>query len=98
MLSEINIHEQLKDKLNVDFRKYKILGACSPSNAYEALKFENKIGAMLPCNVIVQELDNGKIEVAAVNPVASMMAVDNPKLIEVANKIKEKLQRVIQAL
>lgn len=98
VLSEINIHEQLKDKLNVDFRKYKILGACSPSNAYEALKFENKIGTMLPCNVIVQELENGKIEVAAVNPVASMMAVDNPKLIQVANEIKEKLQRVIHAL
>ncbi|MDY0076320.1 MAG: DUF302 domain-containing protein [Bacteroidales bacterium] len=98
VLSEINIHEKLKEKLDIDFRKYKILGACSPANAYEALQFENRIGTMLPCNVIVQELDNRKVEVAAVNPVASMMAVENPKLIEVANEIKEKLQRVIHAL
>jgi len=98
VLSEINIHEQLKEKLNVDFKKYKILGACSPAKAYEALKVENKIGTMLPCNVIVQELDNGKVEVSAVNPVASMMAVDNSKLIEIATEIKEKLQRVIHAL
>lgn len=98
VLSEINIHEQLKEKLNVDFKKYKILGACSPAKAYEALKVENRIGTMLPCNVIVQELDNGKVEVAAVNPVASMMAVDNSKLIEIATEIKEKLQRVIHAL
>ncbi|MFA6360477.1 MAG: DUF302 domain-containing protein, partial [Dysgonamonadaceae bacterium] len=98
VLSEIKIHEQLKEKLDIDFRKYKILGACSPAKAYEALQVENKIGTMLPCNVIVQELDNGKVEVAAVNPVASMMAVDNSKLIEIATEIKEKLQRVIHAL
>ncbi|SRR5690554_3138906 len=98
VLSEINIHEQLKEKLDIDFRKYKILGACSPAKAYEALQVENKIGTMLPCNVIVQELENGKVEVAAVNPVASMMAVDNSKLIEIATEIKEKLQRVIHAL
>lgn len=98
VLSEINIHEKLKEKLDIDFRKYKILGACSPANAYEALQFENKIGTMLPCNVIVQELDNGKVEVAAVNPVASMMAVDNSKLIEVATEIKGKLKRVLYAL
>ena len=98
VLSEIKIHEQLKEKLDIDFRKYKILGACSPAKAYEALQVENKIGTMLPCNVIVQELDNGKVEVAAVNPVASMMAVDNSKLIEIATEIEEKLQRVIHAL
>ncbi len=98
VVSEINIHEQLKEKLDIDFRKYKILGACSPAKAYEALQVENKIGTMLPCNVIVQELENGKVEVAAVNPVASMMAVDNSKLIEIATEIKEKLQRVIHAL
>ncbi len=98
VLSEINIHEQLKEKLDIDFRKYKILGACSPAKAYEALQVENKIGTMLPCNVIVQELENGKVEVASVNPVASMMAVDNSKLIEIATEIKEKLQRVIHAL
>ena len=98
VLSEINIHEKLKEKLDVDFRKYRILGACNPRKAYEALQFENKIGTMLPCNVIIQELDDGKTEVAAVNPVASMLAVDNQDLTEVANEIEEKLQRVIHSL
>ncbi|KOH43717.1 DUF302 domain-containing protein [Sunxiuqinia dokdonensis] len=98
VLSEINIHEKLKEKLDVDFRKYRILGACNPRKAYEALQFENKIGTMLPCNVIVQELDDGKTEVAAVNPVASMLAVDNRSLTEVASEIEEKLQRVMHSL
>ena len=98
VLSEIDIHEKLKEKLDVDFRRYKILGACNPPKAFEALQYENKIGTMLPCNVIVQELDDGKTEVAAVNPVASMLAVDNRDLTEVANEIEEKLQRVIHAL
>ena len=98
ILSEIDIHKKLKEKLDVDFRKYKILGACNPPKAFQALQFEDKIGTMLPCNVIVQELDNGKVEVAAVNPVASMLAVDNRDLTEVANEIEEKLQRVILSL
>ena len=98
VLSEINIHEKLKEKLDVDFRKYRILGACNPQKAFQALQYENKIGTMLPCNVIVQELDDGKTEVAAVNPVASMLAVDNRDLTEVANEIEEKLQRVIHSL
>lgn len=98
VLSEIDIHEKLKAKLNVDFRKYKILGACNPPKAYEALKSENKIGTMLPCNVIVQELEDGKTEVAAVNPVASMQAVENDSLASIANEIKEKLEQVINAL
>jgi uncharacterized protein (DUF302 family) len=98
VLSEIDIHEKLKEKLDVDFRKYKILGACNPPKAFQALQYENKIGTMLPCNVIVQELDDGKTEVAAVNPVASMLAVDNRDLTEVANEIEEKLQRVIHSL
>lgn len=98
VLSEIDIHKKLKKKLDVDFRKYKILGACNPPKAFQALQFEDKIGTMLPCNVIVQELDNGKVEVAAVNPVASMLAVDNRALTEVANEIEEKLQRVILSL
>jgi uncharacterized protein (DUF302 family) len=98
VLSEIDIHEKLKEKLDVDFRRYKILGACNPPKAFQALQYENKIGTMLPCNVIVQELDDGKTEVAAVNPVASMLAVDNRDLTEVANEIEEKLQRVIHAL
>jgi uncharacterized protein (DUF302 family) len=84
--------------LNVDFRKYKILGACNPPKAYEALQAENKIGTMLPCNVIVQELENGKTEVAAVNPVASMQAVENDDLSAIAKDITKKLERVIYAL
>jgi uncharacterized protein (DUF302 family) len=98
VLSEIDIHEKLKEKLDVDFRKYKILGACNPPMAYEALQAENKIGTMLPCNVIVQELDNGKTEVAAVNPVVSMQAVENDKLACIAKDIKEKLEKVIENL
>jgi uncharacterized protein (DUF302 family) len=98
ILSEINIHEKLKEKLNVDFRKYRILGACNPPSAYKALQAENKIGTMLPCNVIVQELENGKTEVAAVNPVASMQAVENDDLTAIAKDITEKLERVIRAL
>ena len=98
VLSEINIHEKLKEKLNVDFRKYRILGACNPPKAFEALQAENKIGTMLPCNIIVQELEDGKVEVAAVNPVASMQAVENDGLTTIAQEITEKLQRVIRAL
>lgn len=98
ILSEINIHEKLKEKLDVDFRRYRILGACNPPNAYKALQAENKIGTMLPCNVIVQELDNGKTEVAAVDPVASMMAVGNTELESIAKEIRTKLQKVIDAL
>ena len=98
ILSEINIHEKLKEKLNVDFRKYRILGACNPPSAYKALQAENEIGIMLPCNVIVQELDNGKTEVAAVDPVASMMAVGNAELESIAKEIRTKLQKVINIL
>jgi len=98
VLSEINIHEKLKEKLDVDFRKYRILGACNPASAYKALQAENKIGTMLPCNVIVQELDNGKTEVAAVDPVASMMAVESPELESIAKEIRAKLQKVIDTL
>lgn len=98
VLSEIDIHEKLKDKLGVDFRKYKILGACNPPNAYKALQQESKIGTMLPCNVIVQEAGENKIEVAAVDPVASMMAVENDKLAPIAGEIKELLKKVIKSL
>jgi uncharacterized protein (DUF302 family) len=96
VLTEIDVQATLKKKLDVDFRKYRILGACNPPFAHEALKAENKIGAMLPCNVIVQELDNGKTEVAAVDPVASMKAVDNDKLGEIAGEIRAKLEKVIE--
>ena len=98
VLTEIDIQNKLKEKLNVDFRKYKILGACNPPYAYKALQQEDKIGTMLPCNVIVQELDDNNIEVAAVNPVASMMAVDNSKLAGIAGEIKDKLEKVIASL
>jgi uncharacterized protein (DUF302 family) len=98
VLSEINIHEKLKEKLDVDFRKYRILGACNPPKAYEALQIENKIGTMLPCNVIIQELDDGKTEVAAVDPAVSMMAVESPELENIAKEIRTKLQKVIDTL
>ncbi len=98
VLSEIDIHEKLKEKLNVDFRRYKILGACNPSNAYKALLQEDKVGLMLPCNVIIQELANNQVEVAAINPVASMMAIENQNLPEIAGEIKGKLERVIASL
>ena len=96
ILIEIDVKETLKKKLDVDFRKYKILGACNPHFAHEALKAEDNIGTMLPCNVIVQERENGKVEVSAVDPVASMMAIQNKKLVEVANEVREKLKKVIQ--
>lgn len=98
VLAEINIQEKLKEKLNVDFRKYKILGACNPAYAYKALQMEDKVGTMLPCSVIVQELGNNEIEVAAVDPVASMMAIESPDLARIAGEIKEKLVRVIASL
>ena len=98
VLSEIDIHEKLKEKLDVDFRKYRILGACNPSKAYEALQAENKIGTMLPCNVIVQEVDECKTEVSAVDPAASMQAVENDKLASIAGEIKGILERVISKL
>ncbi len=95
VLTEINIHEKLKEKLGVDFRKYRILGACNPAFAYKALQEEDKIGTMLPCNVIVQELENGKTEIAAVDPIASMQSVGNEKLASVANEVQQKLKQVI---
>ena len=98
VLSEINIHDKLKEKLNVNFRRYTILGACNPSYAYKALLNEDKIGTMLPCNVIIQELSKNEVEVAAIDPIASMMAVENPQLAPIAKEIKAKLERVIASL
>ncbi|MEO7315425.1 MAG: DUF302 domain-containing protein [Ginsengibacter sp.] len=98
VLTQIDITDTLKKKLDVDFRKYRILGACNPHFAYEALKAESKIGTMLPCNVIVQELEDGNIEVSAVDPAASMMAVKNEFLGNIAGQVGEKLKRVIDNL
>ena len=98
MLSEINIHEKLKEKLDVDYPRYRILGACNPPLAYEALKKENKIGTMLPCNVIVRELSENESEVAAVDPIASMQAVENDELGPVAVQVKKKLEKIIDSL
>ena len=98
IITEIDVKETLKKKLNVDFRKYKILGACNPPFSYKALQAEDKIGLMMPCNVIVQELPGGKVEVAAINPVASMAAVNNPKLRDVGMEVSAKLKAVIDNL
>ncbi|MEE9150530.1 MAG: DUF302 domain-containing protein [Thermoplasmata archaeon] len=98
VLTEIDVKTTLKEKLNVDFRNYRILGACNPLFAHRALLNEDKIGVMLPCNVIVQEISEGKIEVAAIDPIASMQAVENPSLKEVAEEVKNKLQKVIDNL
>ncbi len=98
MISEINMHEKLKEKLGVDFKRYKILGACNPPLAYKALQAEEKIGTMLPCNVLVIEQGQNKIEIAAVNPIASMQAITNPALGGVALEVTNKLKRVIDNL
>ena len=98
VLTEIDVRSTLKKKLDVDFRNYRILGACNPPFAYKALQAEDKIGTMLPCNVIVQELGDSQVEVAAINPVASMQAVDNAELRDIAATIGSKLKAVIDSL
>ncbi|WP_299667845.1 DUF302 domain-containing protein [uncultured Polaribacter sp.] len=98
VLTTINIQETLKNKLDVDFKKYTILGACNPSFAHKALQAENKIGTMLPCNVIVQENKNNKIEVSAINPLISMQAVENNQLERLAEKVSHKLENVIKII
>ncbi len=95
VLTEIDVQQTLKNKLDVDFRPYKILGACNPHYAYKAFQAEDKIGTMLPCNVIVQVNTEGKTEVAAIDPIASMMAIKNESLAEIANEVREKLKSVI---
>jgi len=96
ILTEIDVTATLKKKLDVDFKKYRILGACNPPYAHEALQVEDKIGTMLPCNVIVQEVDNNIIEVAAINPMTSMLAVENEKLKDVANEITAMLEKIVE--
>lgn len=98
ILTDIDVKQTLKKKLNVDFKNYRILGACNPPFAYQALQVEDKIGVMLPCNVIVQEIQEGTIEVAAIDPIPSMQAVENPNLKEIAENVQKKLQNVINNL
>jgi uncharacterized protein (DUF302 family) len=98
LLTDIDVSATLKAKLGEDFRPYRILGACNPQLAHRALQLEDKIGTMLPCNVIVQQRADGAVEVSAVDPVASMQAIENPGLAEVANEVRAKLRRVVDGL
>lgn len=98
VLTEIDVKQTLKKKLDIDFPRYKILGACNPNFAHQALQIENKIGTMLPCNVIVQENGDGSIEISAVNPVESMSSVENPELTKIAGEVKNRLKKIIDAL
>lgn len=98
VLTTIDVQSTLKSKLGVDFPPYRILGACNPTLAHEALQIEDKVGTMLPCNVVVHSLADGRTEVAAIDPVASMQAIPNQQLREAAEQVREKLQKVIQSL
>jgi uncharacterized protein (DUF302 family) len=96
VLTEIDVMATLKKKMDVDFRKYKILGACNPPFAYKALLAEDKIGTMLPCNVIIQELGEGEMEVAAIDPIASMQAIKNESLMPIAQQVQKKMKNVVE--
>lgn len=98
VLTEIDVKATFKKKLDKDFKNYRILGACNPGFAFQALTHEDKVGAMLPCNVVVIEQPDGKIEVAAVNPIASMNAIENNELGNIANEVKTKLEKVVDNL
>ena len=98
VLTQIDVKETIKKKLDKDFRKYKILGACNPPFAYRALQAESKIGLLMPCNVVVQEMDAGKVEVAAIDVEVSMRTVGNPGLHEIGKEVRQKLKKVIDSL
>ena len=98
VLTDINVKTTLKNKLDVDYKNYRILGACNPLFAYKALQAEDKIGTMLPCNVVVQEINDGKIEVSAIDPIASMQAIHNEELGDIASQVQAKLMKVIRNL
>jgi uncharacterized protein (DUF302 family) len=98
VLTEIDVKETLKKKIGADFRKYRILGACNPQLAHKALSQEDKIGVLLPCNVVVQEHESGQVEVLAMDPVAAMEQIGNPALTELANEVRARLDRVMSAL
>lgn len=98
IITEIDVKDTLKKKIDVDFRNYRILGACNPALAHEALQLEDKVGTMLPCNVVVQDIGGGRTEVAAIDPVASMQAIANPRLKQAAEQVGAKLKKVIDDL
>ncbi len=98
IITEIDVKETFRKKLGIEFRNYRILGACNPALAHEALQLEDKVGTMLPCNVVVQEIESGKTEVAAIDPVASMQAIDNPRLKQAAEQVQAKLRKVVDSL
>jgi uncharacterized protein (DUF302 family) len=98
IITEIDVKETFKKKINVDFRNYRILGACNPTLAHEALQLEDKVGTMLPCNVVVQDAGGGRTEVAAIDPVASMQAIENPHLKRAAEQVGAKLKKFIEGL
>jgi uncharacterized protein (DUF302 family) len=98
IITEIDVKETLRKKLGVDFRSYTILGACNPTLAHQALQLEDKVGTMLPCSVVVQEIGEGRVEIAAVDPVASMAAIDNPRLQQLAADVRDRLKKVVASL
>ena len=98
IITEIDVKKTFKEKLGVDFRNYRILGACNPKLAYEALQVEDKVGTMLPCNVVVHEIGQDRTEIAAIDPVASMQAIDNPRLKQSAERVQILLRQVIDGL
>jgi uncharacterized protein (DUF302 family) len=98
IISEIDVKDTLRKKLGIEFRNYRILGACNPALAHEALQLEDKVGTMLPCNVVVLEVAKGKVEVAAIDPVASMAAIENPRLKQAAEKVRAKLKQAVESL
>jgi uncharacterized protein (DUF302 family) len=98
IITDIDIRDTLRNKIGVDFPSYRILGACNPTLAYEALKLENKVGTMLPCNIVVRDAGSGQTEVAAIDPVASMQAIDNPELKRAAEQVRAKLEKVLALL
>lgn len=98
VISEIDLKTKFKEKLDVEFREYRILGACNPALAYQAIEKEDKIGVLLPCNILVQERDGQTAEVTAVNPMETMASVNNPDLKSIAHEVSQKLQRVIESL
>jgi len=98
VLTEIDVKETFKKKLDIDFKKYRILGACNPNFAHKAISAEDKIGAMLPCNVIVEEHEDGRVEISAVDPLVSMQGVDNEELKPIATQVRDSLKTVIENL